>query len=66
MVKPKSKTVRAHINQPTEHMLKIRATQMGTSKEKLIGYILTDWARNCPNDKCSTFEQAQGEIGHYF
>ena len=42
-VKPISKTIRAYIDSPTETNLKVRAIQMNTSKERLIGLILKEW-----------------------
>ncbi len=43
MVKPRSKVIRAYINKPVEDMLKVRAVQIGVSKEVLVGHILTEF-----------------------
>ena len=61
MVKPVSKTIRASINKPTEDMLKVRAIQIGVSKEYLVGYILKDWCAQA-HTKSEVFQQAQEEL----
>jgi len=40
----KNKLVRAYISKGTEHVIKIRAVQLNTTNEKLIGHILKEWA----------------------
>lgn len=61
MVKPVSKTIRACINKPTEDMIKVRAVQMGVSKEHLVGYILKDWCSQASAEG-DVFRQAQAEL----
>ena len=61
MVKRVSKTIRACINKPTEDNLKVRAIQIGISKEQLVGYILKDWCSKA-HTKSELFEQAQSEL----
>lgn len=58
---PVSKTIRARINKPTEDMLKVRAVQMGVSKECLVGYILKYWLVNASTES-DEFRQAQEEL----
>jgi hypothetical protein len=36
--------MRAYISKGTEHVIKIRAVQLGITKEKLVGHILKEWA----------------------
>ena len=40
----RSKLMRAYISKGTEHVIKIRAVQLGITKEKLVGHILKEWA----------------------
>lgn len=61
MVKPVSKTIRACVNKPTEDMIKVRAVQMGVSKEQLVGHILKDWCAQA-HTKSDRFQQAQEEL----
>ena len=61
MIKPVSKTIRACINKPTEDMIKVRAVQMGVSKEHLVGYILKDWCAQA-HTKSEVFQQAQEQL----
>ena len=61
MVRPISKTIRACINKPTEDNLKVRAIQMGISKEQLVGHILKDWCSKA-HTKSDLFKQAQSEL----
>ena len=60
-IKPRPKTIRAVVSKPLEDTLKIRATQMGTSKEKLIGHILQNWASKA-HTKSDEFLSAQSEL----
>ena len=61
MIKPVSKTIRAYINKPTEDMLKVRAVQMGVSKEQLVGFILKSWCSQAHTNS-EPFKQAQAEL----
>jgi len=61
LVKPISKTIRACINKPTEDNLKVRAIQMGTSKEQLVGHILKSWCANA-TPQSELFKQTQSEL----
>ena len=46
MNRAKAKTIRAVVNKTTEDTLLIKSIQIGTTKERLIGYILKDWVAN--------------------
>jgi|TARA_R100001530_G_C4321425_1_gene155939 hypothetical protein len=61
MIKPQAKTIRAVVTKPLEDMLKVRAVQMGTSKEKLIGHILKEWCSRA-NTQSDEFNQARSEL----
>lgn len=60
-VKPLRKTIWANINKPTEDMLKVRAIQMGVSKEELIGFILTDWCKKA-HTKSGEFNEVREQL----
>ena len=60
-IKPRPKTIRAVVTKPLEDTLKIRATQIGTSKEKLIGHILNEWCQNAQLNS-EVFKQAQSQL----
>jgi len=59
-----SKLLRAYINRPTEHVLKIRAVQLGVSKEKLVGHILSEWSKESTMDS-TNYQTAQESLQQY-
>jgi hypothetical protein len=56
--KPKSKTMRACINRPTEDVLKVRAMQMRVPKQELVGHILKHWCSHA-HSKSKAFQLAR-------
>jgi hypothetical protein len=60
----KNKLLRAYISKGTEHVIKIRAVQLSTSQEKLIGHILKEWAgKSTMDDK--NYLTAQEDLRQY-
>ena len=60
-VAPRSKTIRACVNQPTEDNLKVRAIQMGVPKEVLVGHILESWCAKA-HTKSEEFRQVKESL----
>ncbi len=60
----KSKLMRAFISKGTEHVIKIRAVQLGVSKEKLVGHILKEWAGRSTMES-QNYLTAQEDLSQY-
>ena len=58
MNRAKAKTIRAVVDKPTEDILLIRSIEIGSTKERLIGYILKDWVANA-TPKSDLLEKAK-------